>query len=399
MKRFIAFILLTSPIFSLSFAMADSSAHEISSQLDNSERAVWKISILEADESERSRVVMNGTGFFVGANRVITNFHVISPMLGRPENDIVLSQGENTAFVKRVLALSAVYDLALLEVERGPIYPLILKEEVPVFEREEEDANFLSLREDPPRPDEDLFITAYPGGVFTRIRKTGDISYEDSQHYGFSVSKSGLHGTSGSPVLDKQGQVVGVVFGGLNNFLDVIRVNYLREFIAGDTGIKCPNFSFNKVVGFAVAEACIKEEIENLKELAEEDSTHAQFKLALMYFKGVGVNQDLTQTFQWVKRSSDQSYALAQYYLALMYFNSLGVDLDLNQAFQWIERSAEQGYAPAQDKLALMSSEGEDIVMVIPDLLPSKRPLIILDWTRKPLLSPFEEEIEKIKIK
>ena len=89
MKPFIVFILLTSPIFGLSFARADSpvhdisptsvrdsfrfftgtdfSAHETSSKLDNSERAIWKISSFNFgdDENEENEIkVKNGTGFF-----------------------------------------------------------------------------------------------------------------------------------------------------------------------------------------------------------------------------------------------------------------------------------------------------------------------------------------------
>ena len=281
-------------------------------------------------------------------------------MLSRPDNNIVLSQGENTVFVKRVLALSAVYDLALLEVERDPIDPLILKDEVSISEMEEEAVNFLSLREDPPRPDEDLFITAYPKGVFTRVRKTGNISYEDSLYYAFSVNRSGLSGASGSPVLDEQGQVVGVSFGGINNFLYIIKVNYLRAFIAGDTGIKCPDFNFNKVIGFAVVEACMKEEMENLKELAEEGSVYAQFRLSRMFLSLS--NLDIDQAFQWVERSAGQGYAPSQFNLSVMYFNGEGIERDPNQAFQWMERSAEQGHVPAQYKLAVKYSNGEGIV-------------------------------------
>ena len=379
MKRFIVFILLTSPIFGLSFARADPpthdisstsvrnsfrffteldfSAHETSSKLDNSERAIWKIFSLEIDEGEKD-IVMNGTGFFVGANHVITNFHVISSMLSRPENDILLLQGENVAFIKRILALSAVYDLALLEVERFS-FTLVFKkevpefeEEVPVSEREGEDADFLSLGEDPSDPSADLFVTAYPKGVFTRMKKTADIFSVDGQQYAFSVNRSDLHGASGAPVLNDQGQVVGVVAKAIDNFLYVIKASYLRAFLAGDIGMICH--------GSKPVMDCIKEEMENLKELAEEGSVYAQYNLDLFYFSG-WIDQNVKEVFHWMKEAAEQGYVPAQHGLAVMYFKGEGVDQDLNQAFQWMQKAAEQGYAPAQHGLALMYEEGEGV--------------------------------------
>ena len=96
MKPFIVFILLKLVFFSFPFARADSPAydisptsvrnsfrffteadfspHEISLKLDNSERAVWKISSLENNESKEARVVMNGTGFFVGGKSLHYEF-------------------------------------------------------------------------------------------------------------------------------------------------------------------------------------------------------------------------------------------------------------------------------------------------------------------------------------
>ena len=73
-----------------------------------------------------------------------------------------------------------------------------------------------------------------------------------------------------------------------------------------------------------------------------------QHSLAVMYFKGEGVDQDLNQAFQWMKEAARQGYAPAQHRLALMYEEGEGVDQDLNQYFHWMKKAARQGYAPAQ---------------------------------------------------
>ena len=273
--------------------------------------------------------------------------------------------------------------------------PLSLKGEVSESGMEYGSINFLSLREALPEPDENLFITAYPKGTFTRIKKTGNIFYEDSQYYAFSVNRSVLSGASGSPVLDEQGQIIGVVHAALNNFLYIIKVDYLREFIAGNVGMKCLDFDSDEDMEFSVARTCVREEIENLKELAEEESisvpfysprifmmlsnldidqlflwrknsaeqNHAlsQYSLGVMYSKGEGVDQDLDQAFQWMRRSAEQGYAPSQHILGAMYYKGNGVAQDRKQAFHWIRRSAEQSYAPAQHGLALMYFESEGV--------------------------------------
>ena len=188
----------------------------------------------------------------VGVNHFITNFHVINSLLHAPypedvpqnrlENEIVLSQEGNSSVlkVKRVLAVSALYDLVL-------------------FEMEEDVIDYLSPRENPPESSENLFLIAYLDGGVTKIRKTGDISYEGSKSYFFPVDHSDLGGASGSPVLDEQGLIVGVTFIGLENLLGAIKINYLKEFISGNIGLKCS--------GHNSARVCIEEETQNLKEL------------------------------------------------------------------------------------------------------------------------------------
>ena len=282
-------------------------------------------------------------------------------LLNQSNNYIVLSQGENIAFVKGVLALSAVYDLALLETEDIPKNSIILKKKASTLKTKENITHFLSLGEDMPEPSADLFVTAYPKGEFTKMRKTVDISYEDSQYYVFSVNNSVLNGASGSPVLDERGQVVGVTSSAINNFLHAIKVSHLRAFITGDIGIKCPDFKLDEAVEFASSKACIKEEMENLKKLAEEGSVYAQYHLAFKYYSGRKIDPDVHQAFQWMQKAAEQAYAPAQFMLAVMYYKGDGVDRDVYQAFQWYERSAEQGYVPAQANLARMYEEGDGV--------------------------------------
>ena len=71
------------------------------------------------------------------------------------------------------------------------------------------------------------------------MRKTGNIFYEDSRSYTFPVDHSDKGGSSGSPVLDEQGEVVGVASSGIYNLQGTIKVNYLVELIRGSIGMEC----------------------------------------------------------------------------------------------------------------------------------------------------------------
>ena len=277
-RYFIVLVLLGFMLFGFSFAKADSSIDtETSLQLDNSELAIWNIFNIGMN---------NGTGFFVGENLFVTNFHVISYMLNgsRSLADIILLQegGDFVVTIKKVIAVSALHDLALLETEDSV-------------------ANYLHLRESSPEPGEDLFLRAYPYGVFTEIRKTGDIFFENDLYYTFPTNNSSMAGASGAPILDDQGQVVGVVFLSAHDLLQATKINHLQELIKGNGGIRCAK-SVSVVEQFFNKE-CIKKEIERLKQLAEEGSMYAQYRLADKYEYGdEGIGLDIMRPSNGIKK-------------------------------------------------------------------------------------------------
>ena len=66
------------------------------------------------------------------------------------------------------------------------------------------------------------------------------------------------------------------------------------------------------------------------------------------------VVRDLSLVKKWMEKSVAQGYVPAQYKLAMMYYLGVGVVRDLPLSKEWLEKAADQGYAPAQDKLAEM---------------------------------------------
>ena len=92
-----------------------------------------------------------------------------------------------------------------------------------------------------------------------------------------------------------------------------------------------------------------------MKKVAEQGDAPAQYELALMYFYGIGVDQDEEQALNWMEEAAEQGSAPAQYELALMYLHGRVVEQDEEQAFYWMSKAARQGYAKAKKMLFQMS--------------------------------------------
>ena len=326
-------------------------------------KSVWKIS---------NDSLSSGTVFFIGPKLFVTNFHVMSSQLApgydcyvelqsdeQPEssnekcikrNDIehiTLSQEGNHSVLKvnRILALSAFYDLALVETD-NPV------------------SDYLILSESPLKPEEEFLIQGYPNGYFKEMKKTGSILFSGSDlDYSFPVNYTPFmamrfQGASGAPVLNKQGEVVAVIYSAVVNILSAVALNHLKEFITGETGLDCTDF--------VNAEECIRREIESLKELAETNSPVAQFKLSVMYSEGEWLEEDPEKAFELYVKAANQGYAVAQHNLGGMI--SMGtekgfkkIERDFQKAFEWYTKAADQGYAPSQYDLGDMYRRAEGV--------------------------------------
>ena len=243
MKSIWFFIFLLNNLFFIpSFAH-----HSEFSELDSSGSSVWKIFSFEKNIQNPG---MEATGFFIGPNHFIANFHFLDLVLNMARNStgIALSQ-EWTSLalkVKKVLVVSALYDLVLFKTE-GNV------------------TKYLSLIEYPPEPSTSAFFITYPDGISEETIKKVSFFSEDTEKYTLSFDSSLLEGRiTGGPVLDPVGQLVGVISSVSGNMLKAVKISYLREFINGDTGTRCANSNLN-TFSFSIAEACVKKELENLK--------------------------------------------------------------------------------------------------------------------------------------
>ena len=98
--------------------------------------------------------------------------------------------------------------------------------------------------------------------------------------------------------------------------------------------------------------------VSEFKRLAKIGDVSAQYNLAYMYARGLGVNKDYDQAFTWFYAAAQRGDAEAQYHLAGLYEQGLGVVQSYHRAISWYQKSALQGYRPAQISLAGLYSIG-----------------------------------------
>ena len=157
MKLFTLFIIFN--LSSLTFVQAEGIVK--TPETLEAEASIWKIITSLLVEQV----------FFISPKLFVTNFHVLEGLLKNEGTleEIRLSQegNPNTLSIKQVLAVSALYDLALIETK-------------------ETSQHYLTLSKTEAEADEDLFIASYLHGIFTRIKNTGKINYENDSFFLFS---------------------------------------------------------------------------------------------------------------------------------------------------------------------------------------------------------------------
>ena len=94
---------------------------------------------------------------------------------------------------------------------------------------------------------------------------------------------------------------------------------------------------------------------------AEGGDVGAQFRLAMMYWKGTDVPQDDSKSVKWLQSAARRDHVDAQYYLGLAYREGRGVLQDYREAMKWFRKVAEAGKVEAQYQLGVMYRKGQGV--------------------------------------
>ena len=86
--------------------------------------------------------------------------------------------------------------------------------------------------------------------------------------------------------------------------------------------------------------------------LADQDNTHAERDLGIMYIKGLGVPQDYAFGMRWMRLAAEKGLAEAQNEVGILYQRGLGAERNEAEAMKWFRLAADQGLLVAQNNLA-----------------------------------------------
>ncbi|MDQ2922210.1 MAG: serine protease [Acidobacteriota bacterium] len=178
-----AFLFALAPIVAAQTAFQENSAEKISLL----RRAVVIVTTVD----RQGRPLLQGSGFFIAADRIVTNMHVIK--------DAGLIRIEtfdgNTSTVHNVVAVNEKEDLALLQMEAPKA-----------------DATVLQLADSAPVEGEAIVVMSNPRGSQWKLTRgrVGPIWEFKGTGKRIQITASILPGSSGGPVVNKEGHVVGI---------------------------------------------------------------------------------------------------------------------------------------------------------------------------------------------
>jgi len=208
-------------IFCVLLCVVPSSSHS-QDQLPDLVRRIKPSAVAIETFDARGEKLTRGSGFFIDKDRVVTNRHVID---GAYRAEVHLNSG-NRFPVKSVLAVDAEGDVALLKVEApaNQVRPL-------------------SLDRTSPQEGESIVVIGNPLGLEGSVTNGIVSAVRDIPGFGriIQITAPISPGSSGSPVVNMQGQVIGIatlqITGGqsVNFAIPSERIAQLDRTAQGDT--------------------------------------------------------------------------------------------------------------------------------------------------------------------
>ena len=92
-----------------------------------------------------------------------------------------------------------------------------------------------------------------------------------------------------------------------------------------------------------------QDDLDTLRQAAEQGDARAQFNLGFMYHEGKGVPQDDAEAVRWFRMAAGQGHAEAQGALGAMYALGRGVLKDSVLAHMWLNIAGASGNEAARE--------------------------------------------------
>jgi TPR repeat protein len=91
--------------------------------------------------------------------------------------------------------------------------------------------------------------------------------------------------------------------------------------------------------------------LKQVEKKAEDNNAEAQWKLGMIYFKGLAdVTENDNEAFKWIAKSAAQKFPPAEYMLGFFYEHGTGVKKDMKLANLYYEKAKEHGFKVSENK-------------------------------------------------
>ena len=97
--------------------------------------------------------------------------------------------------------------------------------------------------------------------------------------------------------------------------------------------------------------------LDEVRALAEQGDSAAQYDLGHLYYMGNAVPQDYAEAVKWFRRAAEQGNATAQYRLSWLYAGGQGIGHNYVQAHMWSNLAASQGHVSAMEMRDFLDSK------------------------------------------
>jgi hypothetical protein len=290
--------------------------------------------------------IAQGSGFFFrDYGHLITSYHV----LGKAMMARVRTPDGREFNVKSILAEDEPDDLieALVDVSYGSVPYLIAADTAP-------------------KVGDPVMVIGSPMGVDKVVSQGNVRAVLEIAKLGKCIvhSAHSFVGSSGSPLVNAQGEVIGIETAAVVGKPDVNFAIPVERF----SGLS-PNYRELQVTSNAHGSASTEVQRPNAQQealrkdvqMAEAGDPAAQVRLALRYEQGQDMSQSCFDALSLYRKAADQGYLQAQYHLGRMYYSGECMGQNLAEAARWMKTAAEHGLADAQQVFGKMCFNGEGV--------------------------------------
>ncbi|RKY26624.1 MAG: hypothetical protein DRP83_03880, partial [Planctomycetota bacterium] len=300
--------------------------------------------VLLVMEDASGQLIATASGFVVRKGIVATNMHAIQ---GASRAHAKLSNKETKHDIRGVVAFDPDHDLVLLAIDSVKAAPLPIGDsnKVAVGDTVYAVGNPHGL------------VGTFSSGMVSAVRKID----EDLL---FQITAPISYGSSGGPVVDSKGEVVGIVVstveGGQNlNF--VIPASYLISLLSSQGPAQPLDSSEIQKNASDAASDSWNKFVENKRKAAEQGNADAMVDLGMIYVRGQGVPQDYQEAANWFRKAAKKGNAVAMAMLGAMHSDGQGMPQDYRKAAGWYRKAAEKGSAFAMASLGSLYSLGHGV--------------------------------------